>query len=243
MLPPLQFLIDALFPPQCIPCGKKLASSHINSHTGTFLSVCEACFDAIPIRTGFVCSRCGARQPTLVNGCHKGTPIIVAATEYSNHETQALIHALKYEHVRIASLPLAALIAHHIATHEEIVERGPFILIPIPLHTKKEAARGYNQSELLARELTKLFPQTFSLCSDSLIRIKNIPSQTTRKTHSERASNVHGSFFVAKPETLVGKIVFIIDDVSTSGATIREAARVLKHAGARNVLGLVVAKA
>ncbi len=243
MFLPLQFLIDALFPPQCIPCGKKLASPAIDSRTGTFLSICEMCFNAIPIRTGFTCSRCGARQPTIVNECHKGTPVIVAATEYSNYETQTLIRAVKYEHVRIASVPLAALIARHIAAHKEIAERGPFILIPIPLHKKKEAARGYNQSELLARELINLFPRTFSLCSDSLIRIKNIPSQTTQKTHSERASNVHGSFFVTKPEVFAGKIVFIIDDVSTSGATIREAAQMLKRAGARNVLGLVVAKA
>ena len=243
MLPPLQYLIDALFPPQCIPCGKKLASANTRSDTGGFLSVCEACFDAIPIRTGFVCSQCGARQPTLVNECHKGTPIIAAATEYSNYETQALIHALKYEHIRIASAPLAKLIVRHISTHKDIAERGPFLLIPIPLHKKKESKRGYNQSELLARELTNLLPQTFSLRSDSLIRIKNIPSQTTRKTHSERADNVEGSFLAAKPEALAGKIIFVIDDVSTSGATIREAARVLKRAGARNVLGLVVAKA
>lgn len=243
MFPPLQFLIDALFPPQCIPCGKKLASTNTRSDTGEFLSVCKACFSAIPVRTGFVCSRCGARQPTLVNECHKGTPIIAAATDYTNHEAQTLIRALKYEHMRITSAPLAALIARHITAHKKIAERGPFILIPIPLHKEKKTSRGYNQSELLARELTNLLPHTFSVCADALVRVKNTPSQTAQKTHSERAHNMEDAFRVAKPEAFAGKIVFVIDDVSTSGATIREAARVLKRAGARNVLGLVVAKA
>ena len=240
MFAPLQFLIDALFPPQCIPCGKKLAST---IHADEFLSICRTCFDAIPLRTGFVCAQCGARQPTLINECHRGAPIIIAATEYSNYETQTLIRALKYEHIRIASLPLATLIARHITARKEIAERGPFILIPIPLHKRKEAARGYNQSELLARELVKLFPKTFLLHPDSLVRVKDTPSQTAQKTHAERARNVEGSFLVANPEALSGKIAFVIDDVSTSGATIREAARALKRAGARNVLGLAVAKA
>lgn len=243
MLAPLQFLIDALFPPQCIPCGKKLPSHNAHSTSKEFLSACRECVDAIPLRTGFICSRCGARQATLVNGCHKGAPLIAAATEYSNYETQALIHALKYEHVRTAAAPLAELVARHIVTHKEIADRGPFVLVPIPLHKKKEATRGYNQSELLARELLTRFPALFIEHTNMLVRIKNTPSQTIQKTHSERARNVENSFLVMRPEELAGKIVFVLDDVSTSGATIREAARALKRAGARSVLGLVVAKA
>lgn len=233
----IQFLIDALFPPQCIPCGKKLLS------TARFTCVCDECFGRIPIRTGFTCSLCGARQPSLINECHKGQPTIAAATEYTNREAQLLIRALKYNAVRGASLPLASVLLKYLSARTEIATHNGFLLVPIPLHPRKIRTRGFNQSTLLAQELTRALPQKFLYSDQVLTRTRNTPSQTSKKTHAEREHNMRDAFMVQNPNAVKGKIIFLVDDVSTSGSTIREAARVVKRAGARSVVGLVVAKA
>lgn len=233
----VQFLIDALFPPQCIPCGKKLLSA------SRFKCICEECFSRIPIRTGFTCSLCGARQPSLINECHKNKPLIAAATEYTNREAQLLIRALKYNGSRGASSPLGSLLLQYLSTRTEITAYDGFLLIPVPLHTRKIRMRGFNQSALLTQELVRALPQKFLYSEKVLVRARNTPSQTTKLTHAEREANMRDAFVVQNTNIVKGKIVFLVDDVSTSGSTIREAARVVKRAGARSVMGLVVAKA
>lgn len=233
----IRFLMDALFPPQCVPCGKKLPS------TSSFLTVCDTCFARIPLRTGFTCSMCGARQPTLINTCHKNAPIVASATDYTNKEAQLLIRALKYDSLQTAHIPLVALLLSFIASRPEFSEHNGFLLIPIPLHKKKMRKRGFNQSALIARALSEALPEKFSYCDDALFRIINTPSQTTQKTHAERNNNMNDAFVVRVGAPIKGKIVFLVDDVCTSGATIREATRIIKLAGARSVFGLVVAKA
>lgn len=248
MLTLLRYLRDALFPPQCLVCETKL------DPRVRFSAVCEPCFAKIPVRSGFTCSVCGARQPSLVNECHKNTLLLAAATEYANHEAQTLIRALKYERAHAAAKPLAALLTRFIETHP-VLARGPIVLVPIPLHTAKERARGYNQSMMIAHDLAKLFLASpvsplasrggpiFTLAPHALRRTRNTPSQTTLLSHAERARNIKDAFEIRDACMIQGAVVFLVDDVSTSGATIREAARILKSAGARSVLGLVVAKA
>ena len=232
-----RFLLDALFPPQCIPCGKKLPSS------SQFVSACDECIARIPIRSGFTCSMCGARQASLHNECHKSAIVIAAATDYTNREAQMLIHALKYDQVQTAVQPLVEILMWYIASREELLAHNGFVLVPIPLHAKKMRERGFNQAELITKELCAQLPIKFLYCGDALTRSHNTPSQTAQKSHAERNKNMKDAFAVQNSDGIEGKIVFLVDDVSTSGATIREAARVLKNAGARSVFGLVVAKA
>jgi len=233
----LQFLLDALFPPQCVPCGKKLPSS------SRFVSACDECVARIPIRNGFVCSMCGARQASLHNECHKSALVIAAATDYTNREVQMLIHALKYNQVKTATAPLVDALLRYIASREELSAHDGFLLVPIPLHAQKMRKRGFNQAELIAEMLCEKLPNKFSYCGDTLTRSRNTPSQTAQKSHVERNKNMKDAFVVQDAGGVKGKIIFLVDDVSTSGATIREAAWMLKSVGARSVFGLVVAKA
>lgn len=99
--------------------------------------------------------------------------------------------------------------------------------------------RGYNQAELLAEKLSeKIFTP---LRSDILAKIRNTTSQT-ELAGRERLFNMKNSFGVLKPDAIKNKKIILVDDITTTGATLSEAARVLKETGAREVIGLVVAR-
>ncbi len=233
--PALQFILDALFPPQCIPCGKKLA------RTARFSTICDECFARIPIRSGFSCATCARRLPTLINTCHKGTPAIAAATDFKNKEAQALIHALKYNHIADAAIPLATILSTYIAHYLPATAYATLHIVPVPLHPKRLRARGFNQSECIALELAKLDARV-EVHASLLTRTRHTASQTTAQDHDARRENVKDAF-TAHADSAIRDTVFILDDVCTSGGTITEAMRALRSAGIRKSVGLVIARA
>ncbi len=121
---------------------------------------------------------------------------------------------------------------------EPLSELGnPDLLVPVPLHPVKRRSRGFSQTELLARSLSKL---TGIPVRTPLIRVKNTRPQV-KLAMRERKINVKGAFVLKAKEEVKGKKVLLIDDVMTTGHTLSEAARTLKRAGAISVFGLVVA--
>jgi len=113
------------------------------------------------------------------------------------------------------------------------------VLVPVPLHQKRVRERGYNQSSLLAKELGKL--TSLPVVDDCLIRQRHTPPQARTSTAAERQSNVSNAF-TCRDRRLQDKQVLLIDDVSTSGATLDACAAALKAAGATSVWGLVLAR-
>jgi len=111
-------------------------------------------------------------------------------------------------------------------------------LVPVPLHWRRRLRRGFNQSHLLAKGLK--LPQV--PVSTDLIRIRNTEQQWNLKP-PQRRRNVKGAFAVRKGHPFDGKTVGLVDDITTSGATLEECAKVLKRAGARKVVALVIAVA
>jgi len=112
-------------------------------------------------------------------------------------------------------------------------------LVPVPLHQKRVRERGYNQSSLLAKELGKL--TSLPVVDDCLIRQRHAPPQARTSTVDERRSNVANAF-TCRDHRLRDKQVLLIDDVSTSGATLDACAVALKAAGATAVWGLALAR-
>lgn len=112
------------------------------------------------------------------------------------------------------------------------------VLVPVPLHKKRWQERGYNQSVLLARELSKL--SGLPVVDDSLIRIQHTSAQVRSSSIKERHDNVSGVFRCSEGP-LRDRHVLLIDDVSTSGATLDGCATVIKSVGATTVWGLVTA--
>jgi ComF family protein len=110
------------------------------------------------------------------------------------------------------------------------------LLLPVPLHRRRLQSRGFNQALLLARA----FPEA-RVGREVLARVRHTVPQVGLNP-KERRDNVHQAFAVPRPQEVKGQKILLVDDLFTTGATVRECARVLKRAGARRVEVLTVAR-
>lgn len=113
------------------------------------------------------------------------------------------------------------------------------IIIPVPMHKKKERIRGYNQTELIAIELSKMLE--IPIDRRALIKAKNNIVQSTL-TKTERIKNVRNVFEIKDNKEILGKNIIIFDDIYTTGSTINECSRILKNAGAKEIVAVTLAK-
>jgi ComF family protein len=223
-------LIDSLFPSRCLNCEKKIPSGE---------TICEICLGKIHFNRTLFCAKCGARLPANKKICHPAFPYILgAAADYENEPVKNLIHGLKFRFIRRAAEPLAKFLIQYI--EELSLAVSPFIIIPIPLGKKRERERGFNQSQLIAELVAKHF--SLPLIENNLVRKKNTNPQS-KLPLEKRLANIKDCFSLKNPGEVAAKNILLIDDVVTSGATMREAALTLKAAGARKIIALAAAKA
>ncbi len=117
------------------------------------------------------------------------------------------------------------------------VEDGQNLITSVPLHTSRQKKRGYNQSELLARSLAGLLRLEYS--GKVLNRIRNTAPQF-KLPKEQRQENIKNAFTIINSEKIKDKTVFIIDDITTTGSTLVECARVLKRGGVKKVYGIAL---
>ncbi len=222
-------LLEIFFPSLCVSCEKYISSGFI----------CQKCFALIELNKTLFCPICQARLPENKKICHKQSAYLLGpAANYDNPAIQNLIHYFKYKGLKDISHILGGLMINYINYLN--IKNSKYLIIPIPLHRIKERKRGFNQSELLAKIISEKFG--FEI-SENLKRIKNNKPQVEMKGIEKRKINIAGCFSLENPEEIKNKNVIILDDVFTSGATIEEAARILKNAGAKKILALVIARA
>jgi len=113
------------------------------------------------------------------------------------------------------------------------------LIIPVPLHWKKEFIRGFNQSALIGNYISRKLNK--KMVQNVLVKSKNTVSQTELSAE-ERKENVKGSFKVKNCDIIKNKIILLIDDVYTTGATLEECKKILLKRGAKKVIILTVAK-
>lgn len=233
--------LNILFPPLCMHCHAYIDDPH--------RPLCPRCHDNLERNTALQCPICDIRLANNRRICHHGAHadkrfpyLLGAACNYDDPIIRSCIHACKYQGSHAATSFFAQLLADHIRALQpapSILSMSPTV-IPIPLHPSKERKRGFNQSALIA----KAFARTMELPYDEpLIKTVNSMPQAQTKTHTERFEHMIGAFSVPHPHTVQNKNIILIDDVSTSGATLSEATRSLKAAGAKQILALVVARA
>jgi len=183
--------------------------------------LCDRCERSIPIRNRHI------QKPT------KHLDMLVICSTYKNDTLKAIITRFKYSGIAALSPPLVRLLVNG---YRALPHRMPLSAIPIPLHKRKERIRGYNQSELLARALS----EKIGLPIDTnLVRIRYTPQQSKR-SREERLRNVENAFrYVGEKAP---RHVLLIDDVTTTFATLESAARELKRRGAKSVDALVLAQ-
>lgn len=187
------------------------------------------------------CLGCRAENEILCLECldkirRSGMPSeknVFAASDYSDDTVKKAIWFLKYKNGKQLAAPLAELIKRRVWPKLKI--KNPLI-VPIPLSKKKKRKRGYNQAELIAAKIDG------ELATNILRKKIHTQSQVELKDREKRQLNVIGSFEISNPEKIKGRNVVLIDDVCTTGATIAEARKILKKAGAKKIMAAVVAR-
>jgi ComF family protein len=169
-------------------------------------------------------------------------PGALALFNYENKNVRQVIWQLKYRGRRRLAEPLAAklaeLLLEPLAELETLYPPASaekrWLLVPVPLAPGKHRRRGFNQTEELGKALAALHPAVFKLEAGALRKIRETISQTETKSRAARALNIKNAFQAPRP--LVGQRVILLDDVITTGATAREALKVLRIAGAQPVI-------
>ncbi len=181
--------------------------------------------------------------------CQRKDPPFERAVAYGSYDggLRDLIHLLKFQQVRPAAAVLGRMLAETIANLELAMVGTIFCrtiaVVPVPLHTRKQAQRGFNQAEMIARGALKQLsrPKRFDLCTGVLLRRRETGSQIGLTRH-QRRQNMRGAFAVSDPTRILNRDILLVDDVYTTGTTASECARVLRRAGAARVWVATVAR-
>ncbi len=227
-------LADAVFPTPCVSCGELIAAHDP--------PLCQNCWERLPLIEGAQC-RCGSPLPGSggedCGRCRRGLSVISQGAALGAYEgpLRACVVALKYHGRHKTAERLAIRILEN-ERCRALLETAD-VLIGVPLHLDRLRDRGFNQAELLAAALARDRPVSVSR---ELVRTRNTRSQTDLSA-SKRRRNVLNAFAVTSDRSLRKATVVLVDDVTTTGATLRECALTLLAAGAREVRSIAVARA
>lgn len=208
--------------------------------------ICTSCWKSIkPTRAPF-CISCGR----FFEG--EGTPHFCASClqekpPFSWHRSSGrytgklkdIILLCKFHNLPILAEGLAKL-AVGALEREDALWWGLEAVVPVPLHPKRERQRGYNHAQIVAKKLAE--HRGVCLLDKQLVKVKNVPPQMSLSME-DRLQSVKGAFAVLKQEEIRDKVILLLDDVYTTGATVRECSRALLRAGAREVRALTLAQA
>lgn len=208
----LSFWLDLIFPINCLSCGDNSKSY-----------LCPTCFKNLNFRGE-------------VKGVHyQNINKIFAVSNYKDKLAPLLMQAYKFKSVKAISNILAEYL--RIFWQSRILfSKASYVVVPIPLSSRRLRQRGYNQVELIAT----IFAKEFNYSLNLNLRRKNRKAQSSLNA-KKRKSNILNSFYF-KGENLKGASIIILDDVLTTGATVSEAARVLKQAGAGEIVVIAIFK-
>ena len=218
--------LDWLFPPTCFNCGMegyRLCPQCQDSFERSYKTICSIC--GRRVRSTGVCTQCRIIKPNFDQ--------LRSLYDYKGAVREA-IHRLKYEN----DMGLGEKLADHLIDFYRTQGWQVDIIIPMPLFESRQTERGYNQTALLAIPMSLKLGVKYR--SDAIIRVKNTTSQVGL-SEAERWKNVSDAF-LANPQIVKGRSILIIDDVSTTGATMNAAALAVRTAGAQLIYCLTLAR-
>ena len=229
-------LANFIYPPTCAACR-----SPIDQHT-VFCSTCGESLAALASQPA--CPRCaspvsdGSACPFCTGDGIYPLESIIALGSFRD-PLRKIVHEMKYHH----RWPLAETLADRMLAESRVRELLDEIdvLVPIPLHWSRQILRGYNQADALARRLARhgrglkvAYP---------LARLKNTHPQTTVRSLADRTENLRNAFGLVSPKSVANKRIALVDDVKTTGSTLKAAARALQEADPVCVHAIVLAAA
>ncbi|HOL85105.1 MAG TPA: ComF family protein [Thermoclostridium caenicola] len=210
-------LLRLLYPEKCVFCGTILPET-------AKISTCKVCHATLP-RYG----RGFERAPHIpwVNG-------LFAAFVYEDMVEQA-IHAMKFFGRPRTAHTLAFLMWEEMGRHPMMPDCD--LIVPVPMHRRKQLSRGYNQSGIIGQALGEMLDIPVE---HALIKTRHTKPQSL-STREERLTNLEDAFRVADPTVVAGRSILLVDDVATTGATLGACARALREAGASWIFAAVIA--
>ncbi|MEK7093796.1 MAG: ComF family protein [Patescibacteria group bacterium] len=229
-------IINTLFPPRCLGCGKNITTqSEV---------LCSACRKKIILPDTLFCGFCEARLPLGKKICHLDTPYILGSVaRYEESVIKKMILALKFRRSEFVGPFLGSVLADYIENlnpRPAVFKNENTSIIPIPLSRERLRERGFNQASIIAKafaEKTKL-----PILENVLTRTRNTPPQSQSENRKDRFQNVENAFSLQHTANLEGKRVILIDDVVTTGATLRSASETLKQNGVKEIIALTIAR-
>ena len=208
-------LLAALFPADCFACGRALPWRQEGG-------VCTPCWESLPWAPGRALRR---GQVT----------VLLWAADYEG-PVRRLVHGLKFNDMDYLASPLGRRMVRRLGPL--LFAERPDLIVPVPLHFWRRYRRGYNQAERLARAIARL---TLLPLDTRALRRRRAGRRQLGLTRRERLRSLSGCFR-ARPGRAAGRTVLLVDDVVTTGATLEACARALLAAGARRVVGCVLAR-
>ena len=230
-------ILDWWYPKKCLGCGR----------IGEYL--CSSCLQAVEHKRGWYCPECNqmAVGGKTHLGCQRKFSLdgLVGLLSYKGL-VKLGVHSLKYRFLKDIETELAGLIQAAIrvkikdrqgSSWLSFLKKKP-VVIAVPLHWRRQNWRGFNQAEIVATIVADSL--RLELMTDKLIR-KQITGPQTKLNKIQRQTNVSQAFAIKEKESLPEKVL-LIDDVWTTGATMKAAGKVLKRNGVREVWGLTLAR-
>ncbi|MBU1366725.1 MAG: ComF family protein [Candidatus Omnitrophota bacterium] len=233
---------NIFFPSLCFSCEKKISGEYL----------CPKCKEKIEFLHPPLCRFCSkpinpapARRGWINNNevgrCEEclGKPLtyqrVICVTAYKE-PLVGLIHLFKYKNYDYLAGPLSLLMANYLTTIGLNLS-GYHFIVPVPIHPYTLKTRGYNQTALLGKNLANYFKIPFR---DDIIVERIYKKSQTNLNKQEREKNIKGVFTAKK--NLKDRRIILIDDIFTTGATLRECASVLKNNGASNITAITLSK-
>lgn len=233
-----ELLLNLFFPKFCFGCQKEGDYLCLDCRHLLEISEYNYCLCEKPQRLPYQ-----SRTGTCLKCQNKNLSGLYFALSYKKKPlVKHLIRSYKYSpYIQDLSGTFASILIEHFVlaknNAEDIWQNS--VLVPVPLDITKLKSRGYNQSTLLAKDLSQVLQ--IPVIGHCLYKTKQTQSQMTLKKE-QRKHNLSGAFAVKNKTSIAGKKVFLVDDIYTIGATLEECAKVLKNSGAKKVWGITIAR-
>jgi len=236
----INLALDIIFPKICLGCGKFTGKNDFNY-------VCGKCFGEIALKNILECIGCN--RPTRFGltcaFCAKKnkTDQLIIVAKLSDPLVDKMLKTYKYKFVQDMAAPLSVIAKKRVkkllSKGFNLFEDNPLI-IPVPLRRNRLNWRGFNQAELLAKNISDAYHMIYR--DDILTRITDPKHQADIKAKEDRVNNIKNNFAVKNSEPVKSRTVILVDDICTTGATLNECAKVLKESGAKRIIGFVIAR-
>jgi len=231
---PFRALANWVYASGCVICGRDC---------GPVLPLCTICWRRLPTFLHPICPVCNhfvpGKQPHSDCRTDRETPSLVWISGMFDAGYRPLVHALKYEHQQSIGEFFGRRFGRRLRKLYNENDNPPLI-VPVPLHPAREKHRGYNQSSAIATGLART--SGFPFEKNLLIRVRRTRDQT-KLSPEKRLANVRDAFRISHPGCFHQQQIILVDDVMTTGATLRECTRIIAADGAAEVQAVVIALA